>query len=103
MLREKHNPYNGAFEKPGPELGSDSVYSKHNGATQNREELHIVFGSSCHLWRSWAQHESGFSGDTLLISQPTCSSGDVTSQTKSIRSIGTQVHSQQVLRKDDKT
>lgn len=43
MLREKHNPYNGAFEKPGPELGSDSVYSKHNGSTQNREELHIVF------------------------------------------------------------
>lgn len=49
VLREKHNPYNGAFEKPGPEPGSDSVYSKHNGATQNREELHIVFGSSCHL------------------------------------------------------
>lgn len=33
----------GPFRGWAPKLGSDSVYSKHNGPKQNRKELHIVF------------------------------------------------------------
>lgn len=42
LLGESISLTMGPFRGWAPKLGSDSVYSKHNGAKQNREERHIV-------------------------------------------------------------
>lgn len=44
LLGESISLTMGPFRGWAPKLGSDSVYSKHNGAKQNRKERHIVLG-----------------------------------------------------------
>lgn len=44
LLGESISLTMGPFRGQDPKLGSDSVYSKHNGAKQNRKDRHIVLG-----------------------------------------------------------